>query len=533
MTRPLSTSRLRARAQDGFTMIIAVGVMFVTALLLIAAFTVTNGDVHLSRADTSQKQAYYAALAGVQQYEHFLQSNPDYWQKCESPTSTVPEEPTEKFEVTPLVASSAPEGTKECQVASPFTSMIESKGPLANTFRIKSVGTAAKEKRSVVATFQVTGFLNYLFFTNFETVDPTLYPKSNKAAAEECRGKYYSEWSSKGSEFCETIFYLTGDKIEGPLHTNDAAQIGGSAVFGREGHVPSDSIEFNGGSVPAGCPGSATYNTATKCYTKGVTLLPPESDTSLEAYVEPENEFTGLTYLELIGSKNEIKVTNFLEGKKTEKTIKWPKNGLIYVKGSGGNCEFEVENSDTAAEFEKIKNCGDVVVHGTYKESITVAGENDVIVNGSIYPTSVEGKLGSVPTGTAVLGLIASRYVRVYHPVSTGGTREINECTASNLSAGEDPNGFGVAKDPYVYAAILSTSHSWLVDNASCGEGLGELHIYGALAQNYRGIVYRGGHGYIKNYKYDDRVATDEPPYFLAPLKAGWSVIRETAPGPG
>ena len=41
------------------------------------------------------------------------------------------------------------------------------------------------------------------------------------------------------------------------------------------------------------------------------------------------------------------------------------------------------------------------------------------------------------------------------------------------------------------------------------------------------GIV--GTHGYVKEYIYDERLATDEPPYFLAPLKAGWKIARETA----
>ena len=89
-------------------------------------------------------------------------------------------------------------------------------------------------------------------------------------------------------------------------------------------------------------------------------------------------------------------------------------------------------------------------------------------------------------------------------------------------------------KNPYIYAAILSTSHSFLVDNWKCGEELGKLHVYGAIAQDYRGPVgVVGGSGYLKDYKYDGRLATDEPPYFLAPLKAGWKVIRETAPTAG
>ena len=142
-----------------------------------------------------------------------------------------------------------------------------------------------------------------------------------------------------------------------------------------------------------------------------------------------------------------------------------------------------------------------------------------MIVNGNVYPTSVSGKLGATPTGTAVLGLIASNYVRVYHPCSGGS------------------NKAGSLENPWIYAAVLATGHSWIVDNPGCGNSLGNLSVFGAIGQNYRGIVGTsggyGGTGYLKNYEYDDRLATDEPPYFLAPLKAGWKVVRETAPAPG
>jgi hypothetical protein len=498
-------------------MIIAIGVMFVTSLLLVAAFTVTNNDIHLSRVDTTQKQAYYAALAGVQQYEYKLQSNPNFWQTCEPLKSNVPEEAGERYEVKILPASSSPGGAA-CSAANPFNTAIEAEGVLANTFRIKSTGYAGPEKRSLIATFKVTGFLDFIYFTNFETLDPALYGKASLAA--QCEGKYYSAW--KGKYECENIEFTNGDSVNGPFHTNDTADVGGAASFGREGNLPPDKVEMNGGTYGggSGCASSAKYYTATKCYTKGPTLVAPESDTSLVAYTETANEFFGATKLALNGAANTIGVTYFNKaGSEVKETVNWPKNGLIYVQHQGACAyKYEYANSDNAAETSEEKGCGNVYVHGTYSKSLTIAGENDVIINGELYPTSVEGKLGSEPSGTAVLGLIASHYVRIYHPCSSG------------------TNGVGSLSNPWIYAAILSTAHSFIVDNFNCGKELGKLHVYGAIAQNYRGAVGTGGGGstgYIKDYKYDDRLATDEPPYFLQPLKAGWKVIRQTAPTAG
>jgi Tfp pilus assembly protein PilX len=517
----------RARSQAGFTMIVTLGVMLVSSLLLVTAFTAANGDIHLSHEDATQKQAYYAALAGVQEYEYKLQANPDYWQTCTEPEVNLPnEEAGEHYKITLLPASTAPKGTTKCSTEKTFSTMIESSGSLVNTFRIKSTGYAkangytASAERSVVATFQVTGFLNFIYYTNFETFDPNtgFSPKA-------CAGKYHKEWSKEGLE-CATIIFTSGDKVEGPFHTNDAARVEGSASFGREGHFPADEVEINGGTYPsASCTGEAKYYTATKCYTAGPVLIPPEGDTSLGSYVESGYKFSGVTHLVLNGAGGTINATYYKyesktkEFKEVKETLSWPKNGLIYVQANsevGCGYKYEITNSDTPEEATEERGCGTVYVEGTYSKALTVAGENDLIIHGSIYPTSVEGSLGSEPAGTPTLGLIASNYVRVYHPCSSG------------------KNGAGSLTNPWIYAGILSTSHSFLNDNYDCGEELGKLHIYGALAQDYRGPVgTTGGTGYLKDYKYDGRLATDEPPYFLAPLKAGWKVIRETAPTGG
>jgi Tfp pilus assembly protein PilE len=509
------TARKRiARAEDGFVMIVVLGVLVVAGLLAVAAFTAANSDINLSRRDATEKQAYYAALAGVQEYEYQMQANPNYWQSCKTPSGEVPQEANENYEVKLLPASTAPAGTKECSTAKPFETMIESKGAAANTFRIESTGTAGKDKRALVATFQVTGFLNYVYYTNYETEDPGLYP-SSKPAASGCSKKKYSERPSS----CVAIQFTSGDSVNGPMHTNDAADVCGAASFGRKGHSPLDVIEINGGTYnEGGCSGTPTYNTTSGSYSiKGAELIPPASDNTLQAYVEAENEFSGVTRLVMDGTAKTISVTN---SAKEVETIPWPKNGLIYVRSAAAGCGFSYkpDESDESKEESKETNCGNVYVSGTYSESLTIGAEDDVIINGSIYPTSVAGKLGSEPSGTVALGLIANSYVRMYHPVSGG------------------KNATGTLYNPWVYAAILSTDHSFVVDNFDEGEELGNLNVYGAIAQDYRGIVGTGGSsitGYIKNYIYDERLAVGEPPYFLSPLNAGWKVARENSPTAG
>ena len=75
--------------------------------------------------------------------------------------------------------------------------MIESKGALANTFRVESTGCAGVSGltscegqpkttvavHKIVATFQVTGFLDFIYFTNFETEDPASTTRRTAAKA--------------------------------------------------------------------------------------------------------------------------------------------------------------------------------------------------------------------------------------------------------------------------------------------------------------------------------------------------------------
>jgi Tfp pilus assembly protein PilX len=560
------------RSQDGFTMMLALSVMLITSLLLVAGYAATNGDIRESHRDTVQKQAYYAALAGVQEFEYQMQTNPDYWETCPTPASAVPEEAGARYEVKILPASSAPTGTTKCLTANPFQTAIESTGSEANTFRIESVGcagqtpkgvaiTSCPEKAStatlsrhvIVATFQVKGFLNYVYFTNHEIEDPALYKGAAACSKDQ---DYYPETAG-----CNIIQFATGDAVKGPMHTNDAVCVGGSASFGREGHSPKDTVEFYRG-LNTSCTGTGKYNTVTGKYAKGESLVPPESDSSLETYALEENEYTGVTHIVLNGTTNTMSVTN---NGVTKPSVPWPSNGLIWVKGSSASaCSYKYEPHETDDKYEEQHetNCGTVYVSGTYSQSLTIGSSDDVIINGNLYPTSVAGKLGNEPSGSATLGLIANNYVRVYHPVEETYSPTSGKCKENNyqghvikdklvgslceytnevvyygseeVAACDAPNASSSLTSPWIYAAILSTLHSFIVDNFNCGAKLENLNIFGAIAQNYRGIVgTSGGTGYIKNYNYDERLAVDEPPYFLSPLKAGWKVARETGESPG
>jgi Tfp pilus assembly protein PilX len=125
---PINLYRSACR-EDGFTMIVAILVMFITSLLVAGAFVAANGDIKLTRTDTSQKQAYYAAMAGVARYKYQLNAEPSSWIKCPSYSHTVTGASEETYIVKTLPASKHTES--ECK-AEKQAAIVESSGSESN-----------------------------------------------------------------------------------------------------------------------------------------------------------------------------------------------------------------------------------------------------------------------------------------------------------------------------------------------------------------------------------------------------------------
>jgi hypothetical protein len=163
-------------------------------------------------------------------------------------------------------------------------------------------------------------------------------------------------------------------------------------------------------------------------------------------------------------------------------------------------------------DYNNPAGCADLWVKGSYTSSLTLASENDIIVNGNL-----------TRTGNVTLGLIPNNFVRVYHPVTN---RNGNSCT----------NAAATPTNVRIDAAILSLAHSFIVDNYFCGAPLGTLTVNGAIAQKFRGPVGTGGTniatGYAKAYSYDDRLKYINPPHFLSPVQAPWDLMRFTEQAP-
>lgn len=589
-----TVNRLLARVRDeqGFTLLPVMGLVLALMLLSAAALAQSSGDGKPSLRDRDQKEALAAAQAGIQDYLARLRQNNTYWTLCRKPATYAAGDPqrnaalndatvtydqrgwanvggpsTARFSIDLLPAPGS--GYTKCDPNKATDSMIDKD---SGAFRIRVTGevraTGNKDtrvRRSLIASFRPRGFLDYIYFTDYETMDPAWYwreaygrrtqedhrgtaPNGSPLvqrdvvgwATEQCskyyfegragerftgtgsksRGiqwfdsKWYSTPSTKLGGSCGEIQFVSGDKILGPFHTNDSINICGSPQFGE---ASSDRIEMRGGSDPDGwraaCGGSDPKEVGTWVPQADFMQI-PSSNTQLFNDAEEAYRFRGQTYLTFKDTGKVIVTGRKADGVKvTNLELEMPRNGVIYVSNDPNNalCGSTQKAEYNTYEPHKVdEGCGNAIISGTYSQSVTIGAERDIVIAGD-YKRKDD---------TAMGGLIANGFVRIKHPIKWDESQDPPRCSEDGPQL----------NDVTVHAAILSLNHSFTVDGYFCGVKRGTLHIFGAIAQKYRGPVGTGGSssggtGYLKDYVYDRRLMYRSPPRFMNPAGAQWTIL--------
>jgi Tfp pilus assembly protein PilX len=596
-------SRLRLRSEAGFTMIFILGVLVVVMGLSVAAFAAVKSDLPLTSNDSLQKQAYAAAQAGVQRYLYALDQDSEFWTQCaptsstwiNNPVSTAAARSTLKKTPVPgatgypayaveLLPAAGQSTYTQCSTSNPVASMIQTGGSGGGTIRIRATGYAGANgsvMRTITANLKEQSFLDYEWFTNYETSDPILqvasayqstgdtaieppdlcalkpvtgcgssYASALSGAVSQC-GQYryappagssstvgYDRYSnntagygngnffkdSKASDVCDDISFISKDSINGPFHTNDQAEYCGTPTFGRS---LADNIEFGYSpgfvqSSSSGCTGPPKVNGN---QTGVISILkPPPSNASLKTIASLS--YTGTTCIQLqVGSilvaqpgvAPNASIPSCFSTGLTYTSTPYPTNGVLYVANGTCSLTYNVDNPI----YTGNTGCGTVYVSGVDDTPLTIAAENDIVIDGNLTYNN---------PSTSMLGLIANNFIRVYHPVDSQPlTNNTAACTTSSSNS-PDPLKSGVTID----AMLLSLQHSFVVDQYNCGtSALGAITLLGGIAQNFRGPVgtNSGGTvstGYAKSYTYDDRLRYEEPPHFIDPVQGSWRVQRQS-----
>jgi Tfp pilus assembly protein PilX len=512
----LKTARARLAAEQGFTMVVVLGVLLVTSLLLTAVFFAMQGEIQNGTTDLASKRAYAAATAGVNAYLYQLNQNPNYWNTCandiqSTPVSVPGSTDGATYSYAPIYAN----GNTTC-TSNVINSMIDN---TTGTIRIVFTGKAGTRPvvtRAMVVSFRMDSPLDFLWYTHFESVDSGI-PGGQSPAYGDC-GVFYR--NSRDSN-CNIVWAAT-DVMNGPTYTDDQYLIntGASPTFGRNA---SDLIESSapGTQQKDVCSGSNCQNAVFKgTRVENAKPVPTPSDNS-ELLTDAQNYgkvFSGTTNITFSGNSAAVVNCPTTTTACTTSTVDLTQYPIIYVSNAP-SCTPPLYNPFLTSYPRDVSGnyfagcAGDAYVSGNYTTPVTIGAANNVVVKSDIT-TTVDGN--NNPTGSATLGLVANEFVRVEHGCSS------NQLT--NLT---------------IDAAILALNHSFIVDNWNCGGSMGSLNVHGAIAQWFRGPVGQpngsGGilNGYAKNYNYDNRLANILPPYLFDISNSGWHVSRETICTPG
>jgi hypothetical protein len=511
--------------ESGLAMIVVMMVVMLLTFIPLAIFTQSLQQLPLARHDQDHEAALHAAEAGVDDYLNRLNQNSNYW--LYNATNAAPDG-NQAF--TNWVPVPGPSDNNEVFRYTPDTTRTGVSG----TIYLTSTGKSRNVMRTVKVGIRRQGFLDFLYMTDYEIVDPALSGDPGS-----CVFRSWEKNSASPTGYgpdpsnCSIVYWTDAAVLNGPVHTNDGLYVCGSPQFhgDTDTYYNSPAIQSVAGSTqfvgpglvlnPLGCANTPIFDRLHDP-ASGANLKFPPANTAIRTQADGAVGgqgclYTGPTTITLHNSGNTglmdvvsagTKSTNAGCGPGTNLAL--PQNGVIYVQTVPSSHSDPNWGSCTGSACN-----GDANVSGTLAGQLTIASQNDIIIRNNLL-------YHQYPTGTDVLGLIANNNVAVYHPVNGSGV-----------------NQAGALTNPTIDAAILALAHSFFVQNWSKGAALGSLTINGVITQEFRGAVgtFSGSPpviqtGYNKSYTYDTRLKYLSPPYFLSPTQSAWQRISysEVAP---
>jgi hypothetical protein len=589
---------LRARDDErGVALVAVVGVGMVVMMLVATLVAVSSSGARLTTNDRDWARAAAAAYAGIADYQARLNADNSYGThgQEEAPFS---KDSGSKFSDGPggnpafgyrpedrWVDVPGRDGTPSG--GSYRYAVDNSKLTSQGAIRVQSTGRAGSTTRTFIANVRPDGFSNYLYFTNYESQDPSVSNETvnSTCGGQQCKVPCTSEYRPFAvGTTCQYIQFAARDLLEGPVRSNDQFRICGATFQGT--------VQSVYGWTKAGCTG--TTPTFASNPTTSSTLTPPATIADLRDYTRedlrsttdtPEGPgclFTGPTKITFLGGgkvnivspmtvKTWVKgaaeqAGGFLTGgtqparcgdveqlhSPTGATIDIPKNNLIYVqnepavRSSGG----QDPNLWSSSEYKRESTACDVTTRASTATTLPSNGVGfpEVGSTNEADPTAGLGNTVTDPYGcdngdVFVKGTVdkavtvaAENYVYVTGDITYPATRSAS--TVLGLIGQRAVwvwNPINQARQPYkpanrrIDAAILANDGTFAVQNYTLGSSRGTLTVNGSIAQNFRGAVGTGSgaSGYYKDYAYDPSLATYTPPKFPQPTITTYRVATQ------
>ncbi|TFC59885.1 hypothetical protein [Cryobacterium sp. TMB1-7] len=566
-------ARFRAAGtDDGVALPMVIGTGMVMLILVTMALTTSVSGLIKANSDQNWSAAGSAAYAGVEEYESRLANDNAYmiYGNSAAPFSSTS-------------TLSLPTGTQANPAfgvgASGTWGVVEGSGGRASyryevdtsqysdsgILRIRATGRVGDATRSIVANLKQQGFIDFLYFTDYEIQDPD----QNGDDVATCE-KY--AWQGRPGpnppySQCSDIAFGNGDVINGPLHSNDTLRVCQATFNGivTTSNNPATGLRYlkrdSNGATCTGqvfSKGNPTYRAKlgmpqTNAEMKDET----RSDLPIAVVAVPGCLYTGPTSITLTSDGKMTvkspwtKKTNVAGDPATSGTAPavcgTPGAGTNGLASSTGatidvldrNLIFVQNVPTTVGNPNTWPTSGTLMYPSGYSNSVCAAGNGIGYPRASEFVDSISSSYGCRNGDLFVQGtlrgamtLAAENYVYITGDVTYATSQDdVLGLVGQNAVWVWNPVKYSsgsysalLGNNRVINAAILSVSHTFQVQNYDRGGGQGILTVKGAISQKFRGIVRSGTNGYTKAYGYDDRFRYVAPPKFLSPVSTTYGV---------
>ncbi|WP_432547104.1 PulJ/GspJ family protein [Kineococcus sp. SYSU DK004] len=582
-TRPLLSRLVRRSDDSGFTMLAVLVSAFLVMSLLLVGIALAASAMTRSRASQDDRAALTAAQAGLADYISRLNNCETYYLGSASPCATTnPAMGAGNWATLP--------GTSGADAARYNQQIISTPLDAGSTgVRVQVDGRARGETRRLTVDLARTGFLKYLYYTDYETFSPS-NTRRLRAGTSYITGDTSTSFTLSGSGTARSFTIPRNATVTVAQPTEAQVQAGCQRYYYANGATParstfprtvswtsasgSGSTEAWPTTAQAAPGGTANYTCLTINFSGADTFDGPvhsndafsisgpvlfKGDTTT-SWKTTGNPWYGAANPSTSG-RNPEWATRMDMPSTTDKQKSVAASGGCLYSGptaieflSDGKLRVKSPQSTSSSTGA---NCG-----GGTTSYQTVDGPGNGVIYVQAGPTAnscideyqkVTGDVTNYDNNNCragdafVRGTVKGQFtVAAEHDVVVTGNVVYNGGTGSSstdvlglvgsnnvavwnpvTAAGTNINPPG---DRRIDAAMASVSNSITVFNYGSGTRIGTLIVNGVLIQKFRGPVATGSGtitstGYSKDYRYDPRLTKLPPPTFIAPVNDPWKVI--------
>lgn len=411
--------------------VILIASYLVITVLLTFSMVFVNRSVNEKNMATREKNlnaAFYLAEAGLDRGLKWLRD------QGSPPSGTV--------EFSPLGPRALGEGTYDFSIDPDDNNP----GNYLKKYKIISTGQVADTSRQLVNEVQTDSYARYSYFTDTEHF------------------RWYG-W------FRIPVWFVGGDRLEGPTHSNSHLHIKSDPVFTQSVSSSDNFITFFNNGYYINTAATSNPPQDVPDFQQGIQLgsgkinMPSKALDLRTAAVQFGLHLTGPTTV-VLNSDGTMNVTNSHEGWDNQ-NMALPVNGALFVTG------------------------GDLTVSGILDGHLTMGTNRNIAIADNV---TYADDPRTNPSSDDMLGLIAERDV----VVSQGAPYNVE-----------------------IDASVMALDDNFIVENWWVGPPKGTLTVYGGIIQDERGPVGTFSSstgqrlsGYSKNYIYDSRLVNSPPPFY-------------------